>query len=249
MTSTNALHREDAASPRTMSFDRLDCVLRARGIVPARRRQQRSEEELIPPHEGGQKKAHHLPPGARASIRSITRWSDAPSAANESSYAAACVQRTMSSASPRGRSMARTSSRRRRLRRLRSTAECPKRGTTTPTRMDEKWEGLTRATSVLVLRALPSFRMRSMSWRRVILAALGYFKDHAAAYFDGSFTVRRLRPFLRRLLRTSRPHFVSIRVRNPCLRIRRLFRGRYVGLPISKLLQTASSSDLQEGEE
>jgi hypothetical protein len=138
----------------------------------------------------------------------------------------------MSNASRRGRSMARTSSRRRRFRRLRSTAECPKRGTTTPTRMEEKWEGLIRATSVLVLRALPSFRMRSMSWRRVILAALGYFKDHAAAYFDGSFTVRRLRPFLRRRLRTSRPHFVSIRVRNPCLRIRRLFRGRYVGLPI-----------------
>ena len=155
----------------------------------------------------------------------------------------------MSSASRRGRSMARTSSRRRRLSRLRSTAECPKRGTTTPTRMEEKWEGLMRATSVLVLRALPSFRMRSMSWRRVTLAALGYFKDHAAAYFDGSFTVRRLRPFLRRLLSTSRPHFVSIRVRNPCLRIRRLFRGRYVGLPISTLLQTAASSDYKRAKD
>lgn len=173
----------------------------------------------------------------------MTRWSDAPSSSNDSWYADACVQSTMSTASRRGRSMVLTSSRRRRLRRLRSTAERPNRGTTTPTRIEEKREGLKRATSVLVLRALPSFRMRSMSWRRVILAALGYFKDHAAAYFDGSFTVRRLRPFLRRRLRTSRPHLVSIRVRNPCLRIRRLFRGRYVGLPISTLLQTAASSD------
>jgi len=55
---------------------------------------------------------------------------------------------------------------------------------------------------------------------------------YAAAYFVGSLTVRRRRPFLRRRLRTSRPHFVSIRVRKPWVRMRRLFRGRYVGLPM-----------------
>jgi hypothetical protein len=52
------------------------------------------------------------------------------------------------------------------------------------------------------------------------------------AYFEGSCTVRRLRPFFRLRLRTSRPHRVAMRVRNPCVRMRRLLRGRYVGLPM-----------------
>ena len=65
-----------------------------------------------------------------------------------------------------------------------------------------------------------------MSWRRVIRAALGYIKDHAAAYLDGNFTVRLLRPFLRRRLKTARPHRVAIRARKPWVRIRRLLRGR-----------------------
>jgi hypothetical protein len=47
--------------------------------------------------------------------------------------------------------------------------------------------------------------------------------------FDGKETVRRLRPFLRRRERTARPHRVAIRARNPCLVMRRLFRGRYDG--------------------
>jgi hypothetical protein len=37
----------------------------------------------------------------------------------------------------------------------------------------------------------------------------------APAYFDGSLTVRRLRPLFRRRLSTSLPHFVSILARNP----------------------------------
>lgn len=57
-------------------------------------------------------------------------------------------------------------------------------------------------------------------------------RSYAPAYFDGSFTVRRRRPFLRRRLSTSRPHFVDMRKRNPCLRILFLFRGLYVGFPI-----------------
>jgi hypothetical protein len=44
--------------------------------------------------------------------------------------------------------------------------------------------------------------------------------------FDGSDTVSRLRPFLRRRERTARPQRVAIRARNPCLLIRRLLRGR-----------------------
>ena len=39
-----------------------------------------------------------------------------------------------------------------------------------------------------------------------------------AAYFV--LTVRRLRPFARRRLRTSRPFLVLIRTRNPCVRFR-----------------------------
>jgi hypothetical protein len=47
--------------------------------------------------------------------------------------------------------------------------------------------------------------------------------------FDGSETVSRFRPFFRRRERTARPQRVAIRARNPCLVIRRLFRGRYDG--------------------
>src|SRR4051812_33157887 len=55
---------------------------------------------------------------------------------------------------------------------------------------------------------------------------------YAPAYLLGSLTVRLRRPFLRRRLSTARPHLVSMRARNPCVLMRRLFRGRYVGLPM-----------------
>jgi len=66
-----------------------------------------------------------------------------------------------------------------------------------------------------------------------VAALAGARIRQAPAYFDGSLTVRRRRPFLRRRLKTSRPHFVDILVLNPCFRIRRLFLGRYVGFPIT----------------
>lgn len=47
--------------------------------------------------------------------------------------------------------------------------------------------------------------------------------------FEGSDTVRRFRPFLRRRDSTARPQRDAIRARNPCLLIRRLLRGRYDG--------------------
>ena len=59
--------------------------------------------------------------------------------------------------------------------------------------------------------------------------------NQAPAYFDGNRTEICLRPFRRRRLRTARPHFVSIRAMNPCLRMRRVLRGRYVGLPMVAL--------------
>jgi hypothetical protein len=59
--------------------------------------------------------------------------------------------------------------------------------------------------------------------------------SYTPAYLEGNWTVSRLRPFFRRRLRTSRPHLVAIRNLKPCVRIRRLLRGRYVGLPITML--------------
>src|SRR3954451_3624757 len=47
--------------------------------------------------------------------------------------------------------------------------------------------------------------------------------------FDGNETVRRLRPFLRRREREGTPPPGAHPARNPCLVIRRLFRGRYDG--------------------
>jgi hypothetical protein len=44
--------------------------------------------------------------------------------------------------------------------------------------------------------------------------------------FEGNDTARRFRPFFRRRDNTARPQRVAIRARNPCLLIRRLFRGR-----------------------
>ena len=55
--------------------------------------------------------------------------------------------------------------------------------------------------------------------------------------FEGSETVSRFRPFFRRRDSTARPQRVAIRARNPCLLIRRLFRGRYDGF-IPRILQS-----------
>jgi hypothetical protein len=73
---------------------------------------------------------------------------------------------------------------------------------------------------------------------RLLSSAAGCEESQGAytpAYLEGNWTVSRLRPFFRRRLRTSRPHFVAIRNLKPCVRIRRLLRGRYVGLPITVL--------------
>jgi hypothetical protein len=56
---------------------------------------------------------------------------------------------------------------------------------------------------------------------------------------DGIWTVRRLRPFLRRRDSTARPQRVFMRCRNPCLRTRLRLRGRYVG-PTGLCLQKAA---------
>ena len=69
---------------------------------------------------------------------------------------------------------------------------------------------------------------------REVLLALRRVANQAV-YLDGICTEMRLRPFRRRRLKVSRPHFVSIRARKPCLRIRRVLRGRYVGLPMTIL--------------
>ena len=55
--------------------------------------------------------------------------------------------------------------------------------------------------------------------------------------FEGSDTVSCFRPFFRRRERTARPQRVAMRARNPCLVIRRLFRGRYDGF-IRGILQS-----------
>ena len=80
--------------------------------------------------------------------------------------------------------------------------------------------------------ASPFARFFEFRYPALIDSCEGSLVPYAAAYFVGSLTVNRCRPFLRRRLRTALPHLVSMRVRNPWVRIRRLFRGRYVGLPI-----------------
>ena len=55
-------------------------------------------------------------------------------------------------------------------------------------------------------------------------------RRQARACFEPMETVSRFRPFLRRRDKTARPQRSAMRKRNPCLAIRRLFRGRYVGI-------------------
>lgn len=59
--------------------------------------------------------------------------------------------------------------------------------------------------------------------------ALGHAEGFFWPYEDD--TVNRLRPFARRRFRTSRPFFVLIRTRNPCVRFRRLIFGWNVRFP------------------
>ena len=49
---------------------------------------------------------------------------------------------------------------------------------------------------------------------------------YAPEYLSGMRTVNCFRPFLRRRASVARPHFVSMRARNPCVLSRRVLRGR-----------------------
>ena len=51
-------------------------------------------------------------------------------------------------------------------------------------------------------------------------------------------TVSRFRPFARRRFRTSRPFFVAMRTRNPCVRLRRRRLGWNVRFIVVDPLQT-----------
>lgn len=89
-------------------------------------------------------------------------------------YAGGMAQITTSRLLIVGNHSRRTTSRNRRFSWFRRTAVCPYFGTTTPTRRKAKGEELMRRTRPLAFRVLPSFRIRSMSWRRVTRAARGY---------------------------------------------------------------------------
>ncbi len=54
-------------------------------------------------------------------------------------------------------------------------------------------------------------------------------RSQTLACLVGTHTESLLRPFLRRRFSTARPHLVFMRARNPCLFLRRRFRGLYVG--------------------
>jgi len=62
------------------------------------------------------------------------------------------------------------------------------------------------------------------------------------ACLEPTDTVSRLRPFLRRRDSTARPQRSAIRFRKPCLAMRRLFRGRYVGCIPDHSIQESRTS-------
>jgi hypothetical protein len=66
-------------------------------------------------------------------------------------------------------------------------------------------------------------RRRTSSSGRGAIVDAGHAQRRAG--FAGTWTVRRLRPFLRRRLSTLRPPGVSMRARNPCVRLRRKLLG------------------------
>ena len=122
-------------------------------------------------------------------------------------------------------------SRSRRRKRLRATAEDWNLGTISPIpRMARRVVGPDHI-QVLEAATPAVVRQRRISDARASRRARGRRADgrQEPPCFDGSETVSRLRPFLRRRESTARPQRVAMRARNPCLLMRRLLRGRYDG--------------------
>ena len=106
------------------------------------------------------------------------------SAAKVASYASGRILITISTAMDNGTSCKRASSRSRRLRRLRSTAECLNRGTINPTRTPRRTssecargEAAVRTSMYLVRMRFPSRAMRCSSAPLVMRASRGKLKD------------------------------------------------------------------------
>ena len=131
----NATQRHPASADGPVALECLNGVRRAAWIVATCGRQERGERYLIAAYEQDEDRPHHAGQ-ARMTACCTPAVSSVRSTSNAAAYARGPARTTRSA--PRsgrsGRISHRTSSRRRRFRRLRSTMECRCFGTMMPTR-------------------------------------------------------------------------------------------------------------------
>ena len=167
MTARDPANGKPAAAQCSVFLDCFDRVCGAGWIITARRRQQRRQRDLISANEQDHHGAHErtYAPGVLAVTRDSIVFTSRRNASIVALYASRRARMEISiaarsgnggNARSDGNSSTRTSSRSRRFRRLRSTAECWCRGTTIPTRGQSRGEASTRTSRYTVRIRFPS---------------------------------------------------------------------------------------------
>jgi hypothetical protein len=160
MTACDSSRRQPRATQRTVLLERFNGIRGTAWIIAARRWKQRRQCHLIPAYhqyEEGTHRGYMPDPSAEkwAATDMISSRSDANSAEYDSRRARIAMSVDGRSLSF-GNSSIRTSSRSRRFRRFRSTAECRWRGTTTPIRECARGEARARTSRCTVRIRFPS---------------------------------------------------------------------------------------------
>lgn len=233
MTARQAPRGEPAAADRAMSSHRFERVLRARRCEAARRRKDRRDQQLIPAngprHEARRKgdRRHRSPDARSAPMEEVLAEIVERGAVRRSARADHDIARhevVLNLASPelaeaapdpvprhRGSAKARDDHAHARM----------AGGIVSPVDVEMRLAGAATGGNhtAKVSGADQPARARK---------ALGAGQTRAC--LEPIDTESRFRPFLRRRDNTARPQRSAMRLRKPCLAIRRLFRGRYVGI-------------------
>ena len=138
VTPPDAAERKPSSAPRPVALERLDGVRGTARIITARGGKQVAKAHLISPHDEDEERSHHVAlgvdgggaasgdgePAVHRASWAMARSTSAARCAKPMSYASGFTRTTTSYGRPLGRIRRRTSSRNRRLSRLRATAEC-----------------------------------------------------------------------------------------------------------------------------
>lgn len=200
VTPGNSASSQPTAAHGTILFQRLNRIRGARWIIAARGRQVGRDRQLVCTNKPNQKPFHHPAPCfacvACVATLCVSCRHCARNASNEQAYAEGNARTTRSTTGTIGSTSMRTISRRRRFTRLRSTAECPYRGTMMPTRAERRREASHRASSCAARTRFPFSRTASSSFSRVSLAAGGKRRPLGAGVLRRQFYGKALAPLL-----------------------------------------------------